>query len=366
MKAKKLMATLLAGVMIFSLTACGSSNDSSSSAPEAPAASEAPAESEAEAPEASEGNGGTASVTLKIGFENTMDEPVGQGLQKWQELLAEENADIAIELYPNSQLGGKSDLMDSMLMGDNVVTLTDGSFYAEYGVKDFSVFYAPFLFDNWDQVWKVIDSEWYADMCSQLEEKGLHIIASNWIYGARQLMTTKEVHSLSDLAGLKIRVPDNQIQTASFNVLGASSVALALGDVYQALTSGTVDGVENPMATLYGRSFQEVSKYILLTNHVMCSTTWVCSQQVWESLTPEQQEALTKTCEAAGEYNNEVYETEDANYIKAMEEAGVTVSEMSDEEREEWKKAAEKIWDMSGDFQWSDGLKETIQGIIAE
>ena len=293
-----------------------------------------------------------------------MDEPVGQGLQKWQELLADENAGVAIELYPDSQLGAKSDLVDSMLLGDKVVTLADGSFYAEYGVKDFSVLFAPFLFDNWDQVWKLVESDWYEGLCEQLDQKGLHIIASNWIYGARQLMTTDKVADVADVAGLKIRTPDNLMQTESFNVLGATSVAMPLGDVYQALTSKTVDGVENPLGTLYGRSFQEVCKYIALTNHVMNSTTWVCSADVWNSLTPEQQEALTKTCEAAGEYNNDVYNEKDSEYLKLMQDAGVEVTELTDAQRAAWKEAASKIWDEADKFGWSAGLKETVEKII--
>lgn len=364
---KKRLVSTIAVISVAALTLAGCGSTSSEVQSAASENKEAQSENTAvsSAEEAKEPASGD-DFTFKVAFENTMDEPVGQGLQKWQSLLQEENAGVQIELYPDSQLGAKSALMDSMLMGDNVITLTDGSFYAEYGVRDFSVFYAPFLFDDWDQVWKLIDSDWYDSLCEQLDEKGLHIIASNWIYGARQLMTDKQVTTPADLKGLKIRVPDNLIQTESFNVMGGTSVALALGDVYQGLTAGTVDGVENPLATLYGRSFQEVCDYLLLTNHVMNSTTWVCSSDLWNSLTPEQQEALTKTCEEAGKYNNEVYEKEDANYLQKMKDAGVTVTELTEEQRQEWKDAAAPIWDEAEKFSWSDGLKETVEGIIKE
>lgn len=373
-RSRRMKAGAIGCIAALVLTGCGSQSGSgtttavqeSSASAKTTAETSAAAETTTAAAGSGSASANNASFTFKVGFENTTDEPIGQGLEKWQELLNEENADVAIELYPNSQLGDKSDLMDSMLMGDNVVTLTDGSFYADYGVPDFSVFYVPFLFDDWDQVWKLVDSEWYDGLCSQLEEKGLHIIASNWIYGARQLMTNKKVESVDDLKGLKIRVPDNDIQTKSFNVLGATSVAMSLGDVYQGLTSKTIDGVENPLATLYGRSFQEVNKYILMTNHVMNSTTWVCSADVWNSLTSEQQDALTKTCEEAGKYNNEVYEQEDANYRKKMEEAGVEVTDLTDEEREAWKEKAQGIWNYADDFKWSSDLKETVESIIAK
>ena len=57
---------------------------------------------------------------------------------------------MAIEVYPDSQLGDKSSLIDSMLLGENVCTLADGAFYADYGVPDFGIVFGPFLFDNWD------------------------------------------------------------------------------------------------------------------------------------------------------------------------------------------------------------------------
>lgn len=365
MRFKKVITGILTTAMLASLMGCGTSTADKADTP----ATAAPTEETtpvADDEETATTTSTDKALTFKVAFENSGDEPIGQGLQKWQNLLNESGSDVGIELYPDSQLGDKSDLMDSMLMGDNVITLTDGSFYADYGIPDFSVFYTPFLFDDWDQVWKVVESEWYAGLCEQLDAKGLHIIASNWIYGARQLQTNKKVADVADLSGLKVRVPTNTIQTESFNVLGATATGMALGDVYQGLTAKTIDGVENPLATLYGRSFQEVAKYILMTNHVLCSTTWVCSTDVWNGLTPEQQDVLQQTCEEAGKYNNEVYEKEDANYRKLMEEAGVEVTDLTEEQRENWKAKAEGIWDYTDKLGWSADLKETIEGIIAE
>lgn len=359
MNIKKITAIILTLAMLLALAACGSTGASTSSAATTAAQTTSAAATTTDTQPA---NG--SDFTFRVAFENSMSEPVGQGLSKWKELVNSQNKGVSIELFPDSQLGAKTDIMDQMLLGDNVVTLTDGSFYAEYGVPEFSVFYAPFLFDNWDKVWKLIDSQWYKDMCAKLDEQGLHIIASNWIYGARQLMTKEKVVSPDDLKGMKIRVPTNAIQTKSFDVMGGTSVAMSLGDVYQALTSGTIDGVENPFATLYGRSFQEVCKYLLVTNHVMNSTTWVCSTQVWNSLTPEQQQLLTETCEQAGEFNNEAYNASTEDYIQKMEAAGVTVTNLTDAERQAWKDKAMGIWDYAADFKWSDDLYNNIQAII--
>lgn len=304
-------------------------------------------------------------VTVMIGFENSITEPVGQALEKWQQLVEDEgDGSIKIELYPDSQLGSKSELIDGMLLGEPYVTLCDGSFYADYGVPDFSVTYAPYLFDSWDQCWTLIESDWYKEQCDKLEEKGLKLISSNWIYGMRHTLTTKKVECMDDLKGLKIRVPNNKIQTESFNVLGATATGMDLGEVYQALQAGTIDGAENPLSTLYGRKLHEVAKYLLMDGHVRNFTTWVCSADWFNNLTQEQQDLLVKTGNEAGLYNNELQEAAEDEYLQKMIDEGVEVTYPSDEFMAELKEVGNKIFDESDMFGWSDGLYDTVKAAM--
>ena len=136
------------------------------------------------------------------------------------------------------------------------------------------ILFGPFLFDDWDQCWTLIESDWYEDQCKKLEEKGLKIIASNWMYGERHTLTNVPVNSVDDLKGLKIRVPSNEIQSYGFDVLGATSTGMALGDVYQALQTKTIDGAENPIATLYGRTIRtscyDIGNISCFTMQIVC------------------------------------------------------------------------------------------------
>ena len=144
-------------------------------------------------------------ITLQIGFENSMSEPIGQALAKWQELVAAQgDGSLVIELFPDSQLGNKTDLIDQMLLGEPVMTLADGAFFADYGVPDMGIVFGPFLFENWDQCWTLIESDWWNEQCAQLEALGLKMVAANWAYGARHTLTTKQVKTPADLAGLQI------------------------------------------------------------------------------------------------------------------------------------------------------------------
>ena len=109
-------------------------------------------------------------VEINIGFENTLEEPVGQAVVKWQELLDEQSGGtMHINLFPNSALGSKTELIDQMVMGENIITIADGAFYADYGVPDLGILYGPFFFGTWDEVWKLQESEWYAEQHKKLE-----------------------------------------------------------------------------------------------------------------------------------------------------------------------------------------------------
>ncbi len=353
-------AALLRGcAMALSLAACGG-GDAPAASGGAPAASGgAPAASTPAAPS------GTAEVTLQIGFENSITEPIGQALVKWQELLAEKSGGtMEIVLYPDSQLGDKSELIDSMLLGEPVCTLADGAFYADYGVADFGIVFGPFLFDNWDQCWTLIESDWYKDQCAQLEGKGLKLLASNWAYGARHTLTVNPVNTVDDLAGMKIRVPGNKIQSLGFDVLGATSTGMALGDVYQALQTKTIEGAENPLSTLYGRKLHEVAKYLILDGHVLNFTTWVCSNDWFNSLTEEQQNWLLETGKEAGIYNNQLQEESEADYLQKMKDEGVTVVEPTDEVLKGFRDKAQAFYDMGSEFGWSDGLYDTVRAAM--
>ena len=297
---------------------------------------------------------------LQIGFENSMSEPIGQGLQKWQELLAAKDVDLTIELFPDSQLGNKTDIIDQMLLGEGVMTLADGAFFADYGVPDMGIVFGPFLFDNWDQCWKLTESDWWAEQCAKLNDMGIKMVAANWAYGARHTLTTKPVNTVDDLAGLQIRVPTNQIQTKGFEVLGATPVGMSLGDVYTALQQGTIDGGENPLSTLYGRKHHEVAKYLIMDGHVLNFTNWVCSSMWFDGLTPEQQEALIETGKEAGVYNNELQAEADEYYKGLMIDEGVTVVEPTEEVLQGFRDKAKAFYDEGATFGWSDGLYDTV------
>lgn len=309
------------------------------------------------------GNNDTAGeepVVIQIGYENHPGEPIDLAVNKWKELIEERsNGTMKVELFPSSQLGSKDEIIDQMLAGSPVITLADGAFYAERGVPDFGITFGPYFFESWDEIWRLIESDWWKEQTDKLEANGIKMLTANWIYGERHTLTTKPVRTVEDLKGMKIRVPNNLIQVKGFEVLGASPTPLALGEVYTSLQQGVIEGVENPLPVLYNGRFHEVAKYLTLDGHIKNATTWITGTAFFDTLTEEQQNILMETGNEAGLYNNELVEALDEEMVEKFKAEGVEIIEV---DSSEFAEAAKGFYELP-EFTsiWSEGLYDTVK-----
>ncbi len=348
--------TLSALVGMLAVVGCGGGDNNSSAQSTAQSSSAAAPEAPAK----------VDPIVIRVGHDAHPGEPFYAGTEKWKELLEERSGGTMIlELYPSSQLGSKDDLLDQIASGEAVSTLADGAYFYDRGVKDFGIVFGPYLFDSWDEAYKLYESPWYQEQADKLAQTAkLKILASNWRFGVRHTLTTKPVRQLSDFNGIKLRVPTNVIQLKGMEVLGTAPTPMALGEVYTALQQGTIDGVENPVALLYYGKFHEVAKYLLLDSHVYNITNLVVGIDFYNSLTPEQQQMLSETCREAGIYQNELSEQSDIELIKTMQEEGVTVIEPSEEFKQELRDASRKFYTLPDFKDWSPNLYDTVKAAM--
>ena len=346
---RKLTLSVLAAAFAFTLAGCGGESSSSSQTASASAGDAAPA---AEEP-----------IVLRVGYENHPGEPFDLGCQKWKELLEQKSGGkMKIDLYPSSQMGSKDDIMDMMVAGEPVSTLTDGAFYYDRGVPDMGIVFGPFLFNSWEEAFRLNASPWYQEQAKKLEEVAhIHILSTDWRYGARHTLTKNPVTKIEDFQGMKIRVPTNQIQVKGFEVLGATPTPMALGEVYTSIQQGTIDGVENPLAVLYNGKFHEVAKYLLLDGHVYNVTNLVVGVDFWNSLTPEQQKWLKESCDEAGAYQNQLQDQVEQELLKKFAEEGVTITEPSPEFKQQLVDASLKFYSLPDFSSWTPCLYDTVK-----
>ena len=301
----------------------------------------------------------TPSVVLKVGYENKVGEPFDIGMQRWKEELEKlSNGTMSLELYPNSALGTKNDIINRMRQGEPVVTLADGAVYYNFGAYDMGITFGPFLFKNWDEAFRLLNSKWYSGLADKMaEEQGMRIISSNWAYGIRHLLTKQPITKVEDLKGLRIRVPGNAIQSNTFKIYGATPVNLELNQVNAALQKNEIDGLENPIPTLQAGGIHKYAPNLLLTGHVYTVTNLIMSEQVWQRLNTNQKQLLRDSCDRAAKFANIVQAAFEYSSLQQMIAEGAKVSEPSPELLNALISTSRSFYFLPEfDSKWSPGL----------
>lgn len=267
-------------------------------------------------------------IVIKIAYGNNVGEPNDKAVREWGRLMKEKsNGRVEFQYFPSSQLGSQKDVTEQLTIGSNVITISDGGFLMDY-VPAFGVTYLPYIFDNKEQLFKLVDSDLFKDLSQQLEAKGLYIVHSKWIYGNRHLIASKPVKTPADLKGLKIRVPNIRLSTEMMNSMGAVATPMPLAETYPALMQGVIDGAENPIPVLYGGKNHESAKYLNLTLHQLNLSSWIAGKKFIDTLPPDIVKLLKETGEEAGRFLVKENEKADAEAIEKMKATGVQVVEV--------------------------------------
>ena len=232
---------------------------------------------------------------------------------------------VKIAIYPANVLGSPPEQCEQVRLGAIDMSLPTQGALDKY-VKAFSVVMLPFVYDDYDHVYRTLDGP-SMDWFSPLAEKEGFIVLSNWEWGFRNLTNNKRpINKPEDVKGLKIRTPPEIQLQAAMEALGGIVTKIAFPEVYMALAQNVVDAQENPIAVIYHNKFFEVQKHLALTRHVYNNMVHVVSTKSWAKLTPEQQKIFREESKSAGAYMRKAIVAEEADQIAKMEKAGVNVT----------------------------------------
>lgn len=300
-----------------------------------------------------------ADFSIKVAYENNPGEPVDQAVKEWARLFAQKTGGKGeLKLYPSSTLGSKKDVMEQMKLGSGIITIADGGFFADY-VPDFGILMGPYLGKDYTDIFKLAKTPWFAEMDSKLQAKGFHIVTSNWLYGVRHMVTKKPVKTPEDLKGMKIRVPNNRIQIDAMKTMGATPTPMPLAEVYPALTTGVIDGAENPIPVLYAQKHHEAAKYLILSGHLDNVSQWVTSQSYFAKLPADVQKALGESADEAGNFMTKLILSAEKETIEKMKKEGVTVVEV---DKKAFRDAAKPTYTHFP--EWTPGLYDKVQSYL--
>ena len=253
---------------------------------------------------------------------------------------------IGVEVYSGAQLGDDTTATEMVVAGQLEINNTSTAPLVGY-VPELGIFDIPFLFADEAEADKVLASEVGDYLNAKLADKGIINLAWNE-NGFRELTNSKHaVATVADVAGLKIRTMENKFHQELWNSLGATATPMSSSELYTALEQGTVDGEENPVANFYSYQFQEVQKYITMSNHIYSPFLFDMSKKIWDTYDADTQAILTEAAKAFGEEEKKINRQAAADNLQScIDDYGMEVTYLTDDAKAEFVAKTAHIQDM--------------------
>ena len=249
---------------------------------------------------------------------------------------------VEVQIYPASQLGGEERAFQDVQQGViQIASLASNN--AAVFAPSLYVIDLPYLFTTNEEGWKTLDKYWDEFNKRTIQESGNRIIG--WLdLGYRHICNSKRpVRVLSDLQGLKIRVPNNPVMIDTFRAWGCEPTPLAWDETFNALQQKVVDGQENSYVVFASNKFEEVQKYMTELRYKLQIIVMVVND-AWLNRQPaDVREAILEAGRFATTHNRQKIMEWESILKPAMQKAGVEILDRPDDEAL-WQKKAMELW----------------------
>lgn len=256
-----------------------------------------------------------------------------RAMEKFVELFKEYydgSVDVKFELHHSGSIGTEKDMLEFMMQGVSVDFGVVSPAWAATWDKTAPIIDAPFLFksiSNWENA---LEAGALDPIRQTMIEKGVNFIGYGG-GGARSLILNQPVRSVDDLGKIDLRVQGSPLHARVFEAVGVNPTPLDYMEVYNAIKTGVVDGLENEPAGLEGMKFYEVAPYYVMTRHQITTRILAFSQPRLESFPQDMQDAILKAGLEAGRWHRKAEVAEAEEIVANLEKNhGLTAIELSD------------------------------------
>ncbi len=269
--------------------------------------------------------------------------PKGQAAMKFKELL-DKTGVFDVKLYPSSMLYGDKEELEA-LRANNVQVIAPSMTKMVGFNPQFQIVDMPFLFASEDATEAFWASDKGKEMFNSLRRAGFLGLAQ-WPNGFTQFINQKRpIKTPADFKGLKLRVQSGGLLDARNKTLGAGSQTMAFAEVYQALNSKAIDGLDNTFNNHETMKFYEVAKYLTVGNFTRIDYIVMTNVKFWDSLKPDQQKLFTDAMKQATAYERSLSEDLNAKSLEIMKKSGkVEVYTLTPAERQEFVKVLAPLY----------------------
>lgn len=259
-------------------------------------------------------------INLKLAYAQN-SQPVKDALAKFGQLVEEKtDGSVTVTYFPDSQLGGESELVELLQTGAIDMAKVSGGLMGSFSPV-YNIFSMPFLFDDANHFHRVMnDDEVMSGIYLSTQDQGF--VGIGWYdSGQRNFYSnTNPIRTVSDLSGQKIRVMQNETAVEMVRLLGASPVVMSQEEVYTALQQGILDGAENNEFALTTARHAEVVDYYSLDGHTRVPDIILINNNTLSRLSDQQEAALHEAIEESTEFQVEAWN-------EAIQQARLTIEE---------------------------------------
>ena len=248
-------------------------------------------------------------LVLRLGHPMAPGNNVTVGYEKFKQLVEEKShRKIRIQLFPNCQLGSDRVTTEAAQAGtldlSSSSTPNLASFSKAYMAIDLPYVTSPV---HQQALYKALDEGKLGEALREASRKiGLETLMFSEFGYRNFVAANKPLTDAKSLMNLKVRTTDSPVEVAVATELGMNPAPIAWGETYTALQQKTVEGQENPLPAIDAASVQEVQKYVSLWNANYDCLFFCINQDIYDSLTPEQQAVVDECGKLAVQYEREI------------------------------------------------------------
>lgn len=267
-----------------------------------------------------------ADVKFRIGGAGTDASPDTKAMEVFSEKLKGRLGDaVTVELFANSQLGTVDEMVEQV-KGNVLECLYEsvgvlGSFHPAANIEGVAYIYKDE--DHFFRIWRSPVGQEVLDNIAK--EAGIRVLGPAF-HGFRQMLTNKPITKVDDLSGLKVRAPGIPAYIESIRALGANPATVAFEEVYAALQSHVVDGVEQPLTAIKDKRFYEVVKNLALTNHMAETMGFMCNAEWFNGLDEPTRKAIADSATDSADWYRKYTDESQASLLAELQADGVIVT----------------------------------------
>lgn len=268
-----------------------------------------------------------ADYTLKFGHLANEQNVWNQAALKFKEQVeANSEGRIEVQVYPNEQLGSEMDVINSIQLGTADMTIS-GESLQNWAPKA-AMMAVPYLFRDAEHLRRTVESDVGQQIKAQITERTGLVPLAWFERGPRELTSNRPITSPENLDDLRLRVPNVPLFVDTWQALGARPTPMAFSEVFTALQQGTIEAQENPLSLIESASFNEVQQYVNMTDHVRSWIYVVIGKSKLESMPEDLQQVVRDAAAEMQRHEAQLFAEDQQRLRQALTDKGMEFVEV--------------------------------------